>query len=423
MVGSTRARLALVTMAATVGMAVAGGGGVALAGMPTACAVRIVGTPGVQATLQAAVDAAADGAVLRVAGTCTETVTIDGRVTLRGVVVGASGTPTIAAPEGSRAIDVLAGGDVTIAKLHIVGGTLPDRNNGNGSPGGAIRTAGALRITSSAITGGVARKGGGIGVTETGSLVLGNGAKVTANTSTWRGGGIWSAGAVTLTGTARVFQNESTNDGGGGVASDQGSFVMKGRARIDHNAARYAGGFANLPGATAVIAGRASVDHHTVPDQSGAMEIGGSLTLKGHASVHDNSTDGPGGAADIWGSIVVGGYATITGNRAAQGGALAIDGGTSTVAGHAVIRGNEAVLGGDGTGVGGGIAIWSGTLTLAGGARVMANHADVAGGGVFNDGATLEGACGTGRVKQNTAPTDPNVSPACPAPTVALAAR
>lgn len=390
-------------VAAAFAASLLGGGGVVVAGGPT-CIVRIGEAARKYATVQAAVDAADPGAVLHVAGACTGTVTVATRLTIRGVP---SEKSWLLAPEGARAIDVLATGKLTLAGLRIVGA-----GQVTGAPGGVVRVAGALTVAASTITGGDAQLGGGgIAVLADASLVLGRGARVTANRADGNGGGIRSEGSVTMRANARVDANEAPGHGGGGIQAAAGSLAIFGSARVDHNRATYGGGIATLPGAVTTIGGRASIDHNTVTLQSGGMESGGELLIKGRASVAFNVAPGSGSAGGIgsWapaGARIIG-RASIHHNSADSAGGIGPWGGTFFVGGRATIRDNSARIGG-------GAWVDGGDLVLADGARIVGNRATESGGGIYVESGSIDGACGTGRVRGNTAPADPQIAPACP---------
>ena len=392
-------------VAAALAASLLGGGGVVFAGGGgPACTVRIGEAARKYDTVQAAVDAADPGAVIHVAGTCTGTVTVATRLTIRGVP---SGTPRIAAPEGARAIEVLATGKLTLAGLRIVGA-----GQVTGAPGGVARVAGALTVTASTITGGDAQLGGGgIAVLADASLVLGRGARVTANRADGDGGGIRSEGSVTMRANARVDANEAPGQGGGGIQAAAGSLAISGTARVDHNSARYGGGIATLPGSVTTIGGRASIEHNTVTQQSAGIENGGKLLMKGLASVEFNDSLGDAGAGGIgsWGSAGarIIGRASVHHNSGDSAGGIGAWGGTFFVGGRATIRDNSARIGG-------GAWVDGGDLVLADGARIVGNSATESGGGIYVESGSIDGACGTGRVRGNTAPADPQISPACP---------
>jgi predicted outer membrane repeat protein len=210
----------------------------------------------VTTTIQAAVDAAANGDTISIpAGTYTENVNISGKVL---TFIGAGAASTIV--DGSSAADRVfnSDSDITLADLTI--------QNGNVSgDGGGLYTSGALTLTNVAVLSNTATSGGGGAradgaVTLSGGLFQNNrstsgdggglltsstlsltGTQFLSNTAQARGGGVYASGTATLTNP--VFKNNTAGSAGGGVSLAQiGSTMTLTGGVFERNTANLGGG-------------------------------------------------------------------------------------------------------------------------------------------------------------------------------------
>jgi hypothetical protein len=166
--------------------------------------------------LAAAVGAAGDGDTIRLCA---------GELLTRGVlirkpltIVGAGSgddpeTDTILDAAGIDRVFLTAfgAGAVEVRDLRVTGG-----NAGTDSGGGILNQTGStLRLIGVSVVGNTAGIGGGI--TNDGTLILGNGSRVEGNTATrfgGTGGGIFNRGAATLEAGSVVTSNTAENGGG-----------------------------------------------------------------------------------------------------------------------------------------------------------------------------------------------------------------
>ena len=86
--------------------------------------------------------------------------------------------------------------------------------------------------------------GGGIYVTERGSLVL-NDAVVRGNRAWMEGGGIWNLGELVLNGSSSVIGNTVRFDGHGGGIANHGTMILNDSSSVRGNRADEGGGILN----------------------------------------------------------------------------------------------------------------------------------------------------------------------------------
>lgn len=254
-----------------------------------------------------------------------------------------------------RAFDVMPGAWLEIENLTIVGGAPPA-----GESGGAVRSAGTLKVSLSHLSG---------------NTVSGEGAS------------------------------------GGAILNDEGVLTVE-RSTIAHNAATRAGGGIEAVGGKTTVHGSYLLNNHTgpTPGNGGGLHITGAGTVEvTYSYVRNNFASAEGGG--LWnsaeGTMTISNV-TITGNIARGegadqgGGGLFNDGGALYVA-NSTINGNVA----DGTaGSGGGILNDRGKLTVEG-SSIAFNTAKRAGGGVeANEGTTVLRA--TSLIENHTGPAPGN---------------
>ncbi len=302
------------------------------------------------ASLQGAVDAAAAGDTLTVRGSCTGTTTIGKDLTVTGQQPSGYPTPTLDGNRAGPVVTISQGATVTINTLTVTGG-LASR-----CCGGGISNSGTLTVNGVTVTGNttIGSDGGGIG--NFGSLTLNN-TTVSGNSAPGggSGGGVWSDATLILNGDTTISGNDATEGGGmeiaGGTATLNDSSLITGNSATGDG-----GGSTNFGGAT--------------------------LTLNDSSSISNNSAF-DGGGVYSFSTMILNGSSTITGNSATGNGAT----------------GNGA------TGNGGGVFNGSGgSLTLTGTSTITSNTAGANGGGIYDSGGTLTGAIAGpgGNVYSNT---------------------
>jgi hypothetical protein len=232
--------------------------------VPSPCDVIIAG--GTHFTsLQDAVDATTDGAVLRVKGTCTGHTEIDHDVTIVGRKTKATGAPRLS-----------GGGTVQVLLIDVV----------------ANVTIKNLMIRDGLATGGFpADSGGGIG--NDGTLVLNN--VVIRNNEGRNGGGISNRGTLTLRGYTKIHHNVADDNNGGGIDND-GTFrtttlTMNGHSSVFRNSAGANGGGVNLWDSSLTMNAFSSIHNNTSPSGGGVFEYCGSTAtgLVVGSNVFDNT--------------------------------------------------------------------------------------------------------------------------------------
>jgi hypothetical protein len=269
-------------------------------------------------SIQAAVDDASDGDVIKVAtGTytgvsaragVTQVVYINKSVTIRGGYTITFTEPpnpeanptTLDAQEQGRVLYITGNISPTVEGLRITGGYV------KASGGGIYNKDADLALTNTIITNNISSGtnwpdglGGGVYV-QTGSVTL-SGGQVISNSASYKGGGVgvWG-GSVTLNG-GQIIHNTANGptgwDGGGGM------FIL---------------GSATLNGVQ-VISNSAS--------HGGGLYVYQSNVTLSEAQIIDNSATSTGGGVFIWAnSIVTLNGGKITNNSARRGGGVNSDG-------------------------------------------------------------------------------------------------
>ena len=208
-----------------------------------------------ETALQAAVDAASPGDIIKVAGTCAGihdalggrkvTLYIGQSVTIRGgysvdnwnVSDPKLNPTTLSALPGGQVIFAGVDKNITLEGLIITGG---DANNGGG-----IENRATLSLLNSVVSGNSASGNGGGVLNSTGALNILN-STIHNNTAGSQGGGIYSASTLNITNS--TVSGNKANDaamGGGGMAV-AGSSTLVEYSTIAGNEAPFAAGFDGL---------------------------------------------------------------------------------------------------------------------------------------------------------------------------------
>jgi predicted outer membrane repeat protein len=220
-------------------------------------------TTGDGQNLQAAIDAAPDGATLRVTGRCFGTFTVGaGDLTLRGVATPAFPRAVLDA-DALGSVLTVTGSRITVASLVLA--------DGRAEWGGGVYVGG-------------------------GALVLAGRAVVRSNRATVAGGVDASLGDVVVGGHAVIRGNVASKSGGGIVGSFEGDVRITDHAVIRGNHARENGG--GIYGSICVIRviRHAAIVRNTAGGDGGGIYDGdGATWFRGHARVTNNRAGNDGG--------------------------------------------------------------------------------------------------------------------------------
>jgi parallel beta-helix repeat protein len=291
-------------------------------------------------TIQAAVDDAVDGDVIKVAtGVYTGVLTRDGvaqmvyvskTVTIRGgytitdwMTFDPRANPTtLDAEDGGRVFYITGDISPTVEGLQITGGDATGLNGGygGGDAGGGMYIVEATAVVSNVqVFGNVAHLGGGLYLLDSAATLSGN--TVESNIITDRGGGLYlDTSDATLIANTIVY-NEAIGQGGGLLLRASNATLI-----------------AN------------TVMSNTASDEGGGMYIvEGSPTLVGNAIVA-NVSDTAGGGLYLLDSNPTLSSNTIVGNRATLGGGLYLRGSDAWLASN-VVADNHVTTGGSGSGL------------------------------------------------------------------------
>ncbi|MFM9107159.1 MAG: hypothetical protein ACKOWF_10745 [Chloroflexota bacterium] len=353
---------------------------------PGVCAAPTVASGG---SIQAAIDAAVDGATISIApGTYVEDITYSGKsLTLLGCPSGSNEVILINATQGKRTIDVTDESDLTIGDLVIQG----DNDIPNTVSGGGIATAG-------------------------GDVCIGLRTRVEGCAKFGDNGGGLMAGSnaaedqlLRITDFA-VFDGNVTDTYGGGVyVDDGGTATVNGKVRFINTSAKYGGGIGVYYTATLAVTGNVEItDNNGDSYGGGVMFYGGGFSAPvtrglfgGNVLIARNtSPGGVGGGIAGWYSgseemFIIEDNVVIDGNSCdTYGGGVAIRGANLTISGNVKITNNVQSDEEDKTTYGGGGVYFDddkngGVLTIEGNTEISGNSTSSAGGGVLAFGPTV----------------------------------
>ncbi|MFM9105227.1 MAG: hypothetical protein ACKOWF_00835 [Chloroflexota bacterium] len=385
----------------------------------TLCAAPTVASGG---SIQTAIDAASDGAVITIApGAYVEDITITGKnLTLLGCPSGGNEVIIKNATLLKRTIDVTDTSDLTIGDI-VIQGYFDETNYGGGINlnGGDFciglrsRVEGCSRVDSGS------GEGGGIYSTTSGgrySVRITDGVVIQNNVADSYGGGAeFEDGAdIIVDGHVLITNNLCKNDcyGAGIVAGYDSTMAIRGNVRITNNISdSYGGGVMFYCG------------NNTKPgDRTYDLLIGGNTVISGNHAGTDTYRFGGGGGVDFdycdqSEIFILEGNALITGNtviasQKAQGGGVFIDDGRFLMKDNAKITGNTALLVTGGGAWGGGVYIQGNNIattddgiTFTGNAEISGNTAD-RGGGIYVKDSIFATFSENAAITGNTATSD-----------------
>jgi hypothetical protein len=250
------------------------------------CLVTNANQGGSFSDLQSAIDAASNGAVLQVQGTCTGTARTSIDLKIEGV--SGDGSPTLDGGGQGTVLTIEANTRVVLNSLTITNGfTKP--STGAALVGSGVANEGNVTITDSTITANpVTQMTNDTGATMTLiDSVVSNG-----------GGGIRNNGTVTLRGDSSITGNTATafSPVGGGIANNRGTVTLDDTSSITDNAAFGGGGIFNQ-GGSVTLNDSTSIHDNTEDNPfnhtsaAGVASLhGGTFTMNGDSSVYDNSS-------------------------------------------------------------------------------------------------------------------------------------
>lgn len=259
---------------------------------PGSCYAQVSSMPGITyTTVQAAVDVADEGDVVKVAGYCagvqaragvTQTVYISKNITLRGGYTVTNWTtsdpdtnPTTLDAQGQGRVLYVAG-DVspTIEGMHITGGNAANLWGGayaNDAGGGVYVITATAMISGNYVLGNTAMIGGGLYLQNSPGVLFNN--IVTGNTA-GAGGGVYLAGSTAML-MYNTISGNYADDGGGGLWLTSSPATLMGNLVIS-NSTQTVGGGLGLDNSSATLTSNTVVDN--------AAGFGGGIWLSGGAA-------------------------------------------------------------------------------------------------------------------------------------------
>ena len=344
------------------------------------------------AALQSAIDAAADGDTVKVAGTCTGVQLVDGTnqtgyisksLTLRGGYSSVDWTtsdpdanPTpLDAAQGGRVLRITGGITVTVENLRLTGGT--------GDGAGVSNSVATVVISNSLIYSNASSNFGG-------GLLNADGGQVTVNASTFisntavSGGGLYNATGGQVTVNASVFMSNTVTDTGGGLVNDNGVITVTNGSLVQNNGAATGGGIWNSTNSRLIL-NQSDVISNSATNSGGGIYNASSshVTIDAGSVVTNTANSGAGLYNTSNGSVItVTNGSRVEGNVAQLfGGALYnFGGGQVTINASDVVSNSGRLIAGglynDGTNT---------ALTVTNGSLIAQNTTTGSGGGIWNN--------------------------------------
>jgi len=324
------------------------------AGTPEACYIVIPGTIAATPTLQAAVDAAPDGATIEVQGECTGATTIAKNLTIRGIFPNGGVQPALLGGGTERPLTVDGAVTVTIRDILVAGGS-------DGSPLAAgnlwVKGGATVTLANVQVRDGSAPNAGNVRVGTGAILTIKGDSRVTGGTASGTGGNIHNDGGDLRISGSTVVSGGSA-DMGGNIAST-GTLRISGSVQVKSGDATIGGGGVYVDDGTAEITDDVRITKNRLGDPGPTQ--GGGILVQG-------------------GTLTVSGKVRIDRNRATTGGGIDLDTGKVTLTGDARVEANQATgTSDDGIRGGGGVNVWEGTLVLKGDARIEENTSAASG--------------------------------------------
>ena len=269
------------------------------------------------ATVQAAVDAAQDGDLVKVAGYCSgvesranvsQTVYISKSITLRGgytvtdwtVPDPVAHTTVLDAEQRGRGLTIVSPAtdpgeklSVTVEGLRITGGDADGLGGGQfGSDvgGGLYVNTVTATIRGNQISHNTAQRGGGLHLTES-SVKLGEN-DVISNSADWDGGGLY-----VLKGTTTLFENMiagNVSQNGGGVNIQRSDFAALRDNTVVGNRTSHTGAGLHIDQSTVTLTGN-EVTSNTAGEDGGGLSLDVSTALVVQSTFQDNRAGEYGG--------------------------------------------------------------------------------------------------------------------------------
>jgi hypothetical protein len=245
------------------------------------CLVTNANQGGSFSDLQAAIDAASNGAVLQVQGTCTGTARTSIDLKIQGV--GGDGSPTLDGGGQGTVLTIEANTRVVLDSLTITNGTTKSGVQAAATAASGVANSGNVTITDSTVTANpVTQIDNAAGATTTLiDSVVSNG-----------GGGIRNSGTLTLSGDTSVTGNVAAlhpASVGGGIANYKGTVTLDGTSSITDNTAFGGGGIYNFRGIV-TLNDSASIHDNTEDDPFNHTSAAGVESFYGTVTVNDNSS-------------------------------------------------------------------------------------------------------------------------------------
>ncbi|MCP4537840.1 MAG: hypothetical protein GY832_11910, partial [Chloroflexi bacterium] len=259
--------------------------------------------------IQQAVDAAAPGDVLKIAGRCagvqtrvglTQTVYISQALTLQG---GYTYTNWLASPDldlyastldaqgNGRVVYIPAGITVTISNLILI--------NGSSDVGGGIYSASPLTVTSALIYSNTAGSNGG-GLFLDGSSTLISNTHIYNNAAQSDGAGMYISGGTLTLNQSQVYDNHTLGRGNGdrgGAFYAGGATVVLERSAIYANSAGAGGAWVSSGGLITVA--HSAIYQNDASYHPGMLQSGGTILTINNSTVSENG-HGDEGAIRSW---------------------------------------------------------------------------------------------------------------------------
>ena len=372
--------------------------------VPTAaCEVETTGdntsdfTSADASAVQAAVDVANPGDLLKVSGTCvgvqqrngiSQTVYVSQSVTIQG---GYSTTNWLAAPDPSTYPTILDAGTQGRV-VYIPSGLLTVNldsltlSHGSSDGGGGIFAGTDVQwsLTNSTVSNSTSSLHGG-GVYNAGTLFTATNSVITSNVAISLGGGIYNTGMINTNISGTVVQ-ANTAYNGGGIHLDNGVTFNLNNSSIQHNhATNVGGGLANVTNTGAASVTNSTIFSNTAVDSGAGIFNNGNLTVD-NSTIEDNEASNDGGgllnqaqATIMNNSMIINNRAhTVTVGVTARGAGIYNRAtGTVTVM-DSTLQYNEALDRGG--------AIWNGGDFDLVSSTIISNTSGKNGGGIWNSG-------------------------------------